>query len=145
MVDVTTETTIRRPRGEVAEYAADPDNAPEWYVNIRSAEWLTSKPLRLGSKIAFKAAFLGSELAYVYEIDEYVPGEKLVMRTADGPFPMETTYVWESADGQSTRMTLRNRGNPSGFSAWLAPFMAFMMKRANDKDLRKLKSILEKR
>lgn len=143
MVDVFSEIIINYPVHKVSEYAANPDNAPEWYVNINSAEWQTPKPLELGSKIAFKADFLGKQLSYVYQISEYIPGKKLVMRTADGPFPMETTYTWESNDGQTTRMTLRNKGNPAGFSLLFSPFMSLMMKRANNKDLKKIKSILE--
>ncbi|MCR2805114.1 SRPBCC family protein [Paenibacillus soyae] len=143
MVDVLTEILIRRPCGQVADYAANPDRAPEWYVNIKKAEWRSPKPLQIGSHIAFKASFLGRELAYVYEIADYDPGRLLVMRTADGPFPMETTYTWEPVEENMTRMTLRNRGNPAGFSALVAPFMAFMMRRANRKDLRNIKRILE--
>ena len=145
MVDVVTEITIARPLEQVASYAADPDHAPEWYVNIRSAEWRTEKPLRIGSQIIFKAKFLGRELAYTYEVVEYVPGEKLVMRTAEGPFPMETTYTWRPTEDGQTRMSLRNRGKPSGFSRLFAPFMASAMRRANKKDLQVLKKILEGR
>lgn len=143
MVDVLTEIRIRRPREKVAEYAADPDHAPEWYENIRSVEWRTDKPLRIGSRIAFKARFLGKDLAYVYEIAEFEPGRKLVMRTADGPFPMETTYGWETVGDNETRMTLRNRGNPKGFSIVFSPMMSMMMRRANLKDLKRIKELLE--
>src|SRR4051794_23534745 len=113
-VDVRTEILVRRPVAVVAQFASDPDNATKWYVNIRSVEWKTPKPLQIGSLLAFKAKFLGKQLAYVYEVVEHVPNKKFVMRTADGPFPMETTYSWEAIDDKTTRMTLRNRGTPSG-------------------------------
>ena len=143
MVDVITQIEIGRPSSAVAEYASNPDNAPEWYVNIKSAEWQTPKPLAVGSKIAFVAQFLGKRLAYVYEVTELIPGERFVMKTAEGPFPMETIYTWEPISDNKTLMTLQNHGNPSGFSKLFAPFMAMMMRRANNKDLKKIKKILE--
>lgn len=143
-VDVRTETTIERPVDEVAAYASDPSNAPEWYANIESVTWRTEPPLRVGSQLDFVARFLGRRLAYTYEITELVPGERLVMRTAQGPFPMETTYTWEPAGEGSTRMSLRNRGEPAGFSKAIAPFMAGAVRRANRKDLAALKSLLER-
>ena len=142
MVDAHTEIVIDRPVAAVAEYAANPDNAPQWYRNIESAIWQTPGPAAVGSRVAFTAHFLGRDLSYVYEITEFVPGDKLVMRTFQGPFPMETTYTW-TAVGASTRMTLRNRGEPTGFSRLTAPFMAAMMRAANRKDLESIKRILE--
>lgn len=142
-VDVSSEVVIACPRDYVAGYASDPDHAPEWYVNIKSVEWITPRPAGVGSKVAFVANFLGRRLAYTYEIVELIPEERLVMRTAEGPFPMETSYVWEAIDESSTRMTLRNRGRPSGFSAMVSPFMAHMMGRANRKDLALLRRLLE--
>jgi len=142
-VDVQSEIVIRRPRAAVAAFAGDPTNAPKWYVNIKAVEWKTAPPIAVGSKMAFVAHFLGRRLAYTYEVVELVPGERLVMRTAEGPFPMETTYAWTSAGENETRMTLRNRGEPSGFSKLFAPFMASAMRRANRKDLEQLKALLE--
>jgi uncharacterized protein YndB with AHSA1/START domain len=142
-VDVVSEIVIDRPPEVVAAYAADPTNAPRWYVNIQSVEWETEPPIRLGSRMAFVAQFMGRRLAYTYEIVELVPSERLVMRTAEGPFPMETTYTWEPAGDDGTRMTLRNRGEPSGFSKVGAPLMRASMRRANGKDLAKLKFLLE--
>jgi uncharacterized protein YndB with AHSA1/START domain len=142
-VDVLTETVIRRPCPEVAAYAGDPTNAPEWYANIASVEWVTPPPLRLGSRMEFVASFLGRRLAYTYEVVELEPDRRLVMRTADGPFPMETTYTWEPVDDGATRMTLRNRGRPSGFTAVAGPVMAAAMKRANRQDLAALRQKLE--
>lgn len=144
-VDVLTEIVIGRPVEDVVAYVANPDNAPDWYVNIKSAKWVTPKPLAVGTQVAFTAQFLGRKLEYTYEFTEYIPNKKLVMRTAQGPFPMETTYTWEAIDDRHTRMTLRNYGTPSGFSALFAPFMAGAMRKANTKDLQNLKRILEGR
>lgn len=142
-VDVATEIVIERPRPVVAAYAADPDNATAWYSNIKQVERKSEPPLAEGARIAFKAKFLGRDLAYTYEIIEHRPGEKLVMRTAQGPFPMETTYTWQDTPDNATHMQLRNRGKPSGFSALAAPLLAAQMRRANEADLRALKRILE--
>ena len=121
-VDVLTEIVIERPC---------------------DVEWQTQPAVSVGSKVAFVAHFLGRRLAYTYEIVDFSPGQRLVMRTAQGPFPMETTYTWEATSAGRTKMTLRNRGMPSGFGVFLAPFMAMAMRRANQKDLARLKAILE--
>jgi hypothetical protein len=97
----------------------------------------------VGSRMSFVAHFLGRRLAYTYEVVDLVPGERLVMRTAQGPFPMETTYTWQPHGDDATRMTLRNRGEPSGFASLGAPMMAAAIRRANAKDLATLKRLLE--
>jgi hypothetical protein len=142
-VDVLTRTLIERSCAEVAAFAGDPGNAPRWYVNISSVSWETDPPVRVGSRMAFVARFLGRRLAYTYEVIELEPGRRLVMQTSEGPFPMETTYTWEPAGPGATRMTLRNRGEPAGFGKIAAPMMAAAMRRANQKDLARLKQLLE--
>ena len=107
-------------------------------------EWETAPPAQIGSKVAFVARFLGRRLSYTYEFVELVTSRRLVMRTVQGPFPMETTYTWEPAGEHATRMTLRNCGEPAGFSKLVAPLMAIAMRRANRKDLAALRRILER-
>lgn len=142
-VDVSNSIEIARPVEAVAAYAVEPDNAPAWYRNIKSIAWLTSRPLQVGTKLDFVAEFLGRRLAYTYEVVEFVPNERFVMRTAQGPFPMETTYTFEALGPETTRMSLRNRGRPAGFASIVAPVMASAMNAANRKDLAAIKAILE--
>lgn len=144
-VDVTTSIVIDRPRSKVAGFAIDPDNAPRWYANIESVEWLTPRPLVLGSRIAFVARLLRKRMEYTYLVADLVPLERLVMQMHDGPFAMETTYTWEVISRSSTRMTLRNRGEPRGFSRIAGPMMGRAVRKANEKDLAALKAILEKK
>jgi uncharacterized protein YndB with AHSA1/START domain len=87
-VDVRVETVIDSPPERVAFFAGDPTNAPDWYANIRSVDWQTPPPVAVGSRLDFVAQFLGRPLAYTYEVVELEPTRRLVMRTADGPFPM---------------------------------------------------------
>ena len=143
-VDVMTEIEIEQPVEVVAGYAGDPSNAPEWYVNIESVEWRTKPPLAPGSELEFVARFLGRRLAYTYRVVELDPQARLVMRTAEGPFPMETTYTWAELGQGRTLMTLRNRGEPSGFATIAGPVMTAAMRRANTRDLARLKQLLER-
>ena len=142
-VDVITQTEIRAPLERVASFASDPENVPLWYANIKSVVWRSSKGVGLGARIAFVARFLGRTIEYTYEIVELEPHRRLVMRTTDGPFPMETTYEWTPVSSSETRMSLRNRGHPSGFSRMAAPLLARAIKRANTRDLARLKGHLE--
>lgn len=142
-VDVRCEIEIEASVREVSAYAADLDNAPNWSAKIESVEWMTQPPVALGSKLRFVAQFLGRRLERTYEVVEYKPGRRMVMRTAEGPFPMETTYVWEKLPGDRTRMTLHDRGEPSGFSKLMAPLIRSTMRKANAADLRALKALFE--
>jgi len=144
MIDVSTEIDINCSRDKVAEYSANPDNAPKWYVNIIAAKWRTPRPLKVGSQIVFKAKFMGKPLVYIYEISEYAAEQKMVMRTIVGPFPMETIYTWKSIEGNITRMSLQNKGNPEGLSKLLTPLFSLAIRKAANKHLQRLKQIIEK-
>jgi uncharacterized membrane protein len=143
-VDIVTVVEINRPREQVAAFVADPANATAWYKNIKSVEWETPPPAVVGSRVRFRAQFLGRTLEYTYEVRDNTPGRRFVMSTAQGPFPMETTYTWEDAGEGATRMTLRNRGEPSGFAMITARVMARAVRAANEADLRRLKALLER-
>ena len=70
----------------------------------------TPPPLQVGSQVEFVARFLGRTLRYTYEFAELISGERLVMRTQQGPFPMETTYTWGAeSDGSNADDTAQSR------------------------------------
>jgi uncharacterized protein YndB with AHSA1/START domain len=144
-VDVEAEVEIALPRSVVAAYAADPANATEWYENVERVEWKAkTKRLGVGSQFVFVGTLLGRRLTYTYRVTEFVPLERLVMRTDEGPFAVETTYTWRDTEDGATRMTLRSRGEPSGLASRLtAPLMASAMRRTNRNDLTRLKELLE--
>lgn len=142
-VDVATSALIARPRAQVAALAVDPDRVRDWYAAIEEVRWVTPPPLAAGTRLAFVARFLGRRLQYTYEVREWAPGERFVMSTQQGPFPMETTYEWRDAPDGATEMTLRNRGEPSGFGRVAAPLMERAVRRANERDLGRLKALLE--
>lgn len=144
LVDVVTDIVIARPRSEVAAFAADPDHVPAWNDNVQSVTWKTEPPLAVGTKLAFVALVMGRRVAYTSEVVEHQPGTLLIMRATEGPLPLETTYRWSSQD-DGTAMTLRSRGEPKGISKLAAPVMAAALKRTNQKDLERLKAILEAR
>lgn len=141
-VDVEVRAVLPFPREVVAAYAGDPGHAPHWYANIDSVRWRTPPPVAVGSRMDFEARFLGRRLAYTYDVVELVPGERLVMRTSDGPFPMETTYTWSDVPG-GTAMRLRNRGTPTGFAKVAAPVLRRAMRAAMTKDHARLAERLE--
>jgi hypothetical protein len=135
-VDIETSIDIDRPRLVVAGFAADPDNATAWYANIKQVTWQTDPPLTVGTEVAFVAQFLGRRLAYTYAVIEHEPGSRFVMSTSQGPFPMTTIYTWADTATGGTLMTLRNHGQPSGFSSIAAPLMGSAMRKANSKTSR---------
>lgn len=72
VVDVSVDAVIPRPVEEVAEFAADPSNAPSWYANIESVEWLSPPPPAVGSAGGVRGP---------------VPGPAPGLRAAQGPTP----------------------------------------------------------
>ena len=111
-VDVVTSIEIDRPRADVAAFAGDPGNATAWYVNIRSVEWETEPPVRVGSRMAFVAQFLGRRLAYTYEVLELVPNVAPVRLVRSTP------KFWRSRRLLVSTQSPPVSGQPVGTAFW---------------------------
>ena len=143
-VDVEVHTMINRPRPEVAGYCCDPDNVTAWYANVKAVQWETDGPLSVGSRLRFTSDFLGRRLTYTYQVVELVPSERLVMRSDQSPFRMETAYTFQDAPDDATWVTVRNRGEPTAYAGLAPPIVATAIRRAASQDLARLKAILER-
>ena len=94
-VDVLTETVDPPSGGRGGGYAGDPGNAAEWYVNIAVVKWLTPPPVRGRQPHGLRRRVPRPPARLHLRGGRARARPRLVMRTADGPFPMETTYTWE--------------------------------------------------
>ena len=143
-IDVTAELPIRRPLPEVAAYMIDPAHDPEWIGGVREVRMETPPPLVVGSRVGRVAHFLGRRVEYVNEVTELDPDRVLDMRSVRAPFPMRVTYSFEAVDGgAATIVRNRVRGAPGRFFALFGPLLAPQVKRSVQKDLERLRDVLE--
>jgi uncharacterized membrane protein len=142
--DVTAETTIERPRSEVAGYTVDLSNDPVWIGAVTESRLVTEPPFGIGSQVARVATFLGKRIEYVNEVVEYLPAERLAMRSVKAPFPMTVTYEFEDA-GTGTLVRIHAEGDASGFYRLASPLLSRAVRRGIEGDLGRLKATLETR
>jgi uncharacterized membrane protein len=142
-IDVLGEVNVRRPREEVAAYMTDPANDPQWIGGLHEARLLGDGPVAEGSRVARVASFMGRRVEYVNEVAALEPGRVLEMRSVKAPFPMHITYTFEDADG-GTVVRNRVRGGGGLFSLG-SPLFAPMVKRNVQKDLERMRDLLEAR
>jgi uncharacterized membrane protein len=145
-IDITAEVAVVRPRAEVAAYMTDPANDPAWIGGVREVRLETPPPLAVGSRVARVASFLGRRVEYVNEVTELDPERVLDMRSVRAPFPMRVTYSFEDADGAGATTVVRNRvrGDPGGFFALFGPLLAPLVRRSVQRDLERLRDVLER-
>ena len=143
-VNVTVTRTIPVDRMALASFVADLNNSPLWCHTVNAVNHIGLVSSAVGSKFVVDSEFLGRHISYAYEIMEHIPGQRLLMASSDGPFPIETVYAWQEVRG-GTRIRLTNRGYPSGFSVYLNPIYSFAMRREMTKDLRQLDQLVRER
>ena len=146
-IDITAEVAIRRPLRDVAAYMTDPAHDPEWIGGVREVRMETPPPLAVGSRVARVAYFMRRRVEYVNEVTELDPERVLDMRSVKAPFPMRVTYSFEprGADGRDgTTVRNRVRGAPGGFFALFGPLLAPLVKRSVQKDLDRLRDVIER-
>jgi hypothetical protein len=142
MTHVQVETTIRRSREDVAEYAMNPANDRSWIGALVEVNVLTEGPVGAGTRVERVAQFLGRRIEYVNEIVEYEPPTRLRMKSVKAPFPMTVDYEFADGDG-GTLMRIRTGGDATGFYRLAGPLLDRAVERGVARDLKRLKAILE--
>lgn len=143
MIDVECAVEIARERREVAAFASNPDFLPEWRGSVIRVEWLSPRPVATGAKLEIIATFRGSHIRFLYEVAAFVPRERLVMRTEQGPVPHEHILTWVSTPEGATRMSLRTRATPTGLQALLSTSITKTFERQGQRDLECIKRLME--
>lgn len=142
-VYVTTDIFINRPKADVAAYVMDTKNTPSWIDGVNAVEWITEQPLQVGSKISFIPRYLGKTFEATYEVVRLRADKELVLRTGKGPFPRETTILWETTSNGGTKMTVKSRGEPTDLFKLFTPYITNSLRRSSKKYLVQLKLQLE--
>jgi uncharacterized membrane protein len=87
MIVTWIDIVIDRPRAEVFAYLSDFEQNPTWQNGMKSCEWITEPPLRIGSRYRQAAGFAGREINSVFEVIE-LDSNRVKATSIEGTFPI---------------------------------------------------------
>jgi uncharacterized protein YndB with AHSA1/START domain len=96
---INSSININAPVEKVFAYAADPTNAPEWFVGMTEAKDVTGSGV--GQHYHWKYSMVGIPLHGEGTITEHVPNERMVVETKGG-VTGTLTYKFTSNQGGTT-------------------------------------------
>lgn len=143
MIVTSIDATIHRPAAEVFAFISDFSKNPTWQSGMKSCEWITEPPLRVGSQYLQRAGFLGRDINSTFEVIEYEADSRVKAHTIESTFPITFTRWVTPLDDGSCRVQARIEGDSSGFFRIVEPLMAPLVRRSIRKDYEKLKELLE--
>ena len=143
--DITATIEIKKWAVEVAAFAAHPDNATKWQVNIKSVDWKSPPPLRVGTRFVFGSSSFGKKTSLPFEVVKFAPGEQLIMRNSGDAFPKEIIYTWRPSEMGGTQMKMIQRGELTGLSRIFSIFSIRALQRSAAESLARLKTVIEAR
>lgn len=141
-IRVEVEIMIERPPDEVFAYITNFENNPAWQSGMKSCEFTTEPPLRVGSRYKQVAAFLGREIISEFEVQEYKPNQTIYFRSISGTFPIQVRRTVEPR-GSATLVSAVIEGDPDGVMKLFSPFVRRMMHSNIEADYERLKKLLE--
>jgi carbon monoxide dehydrogenase subunit G len=143
MLTIEESVTIDRPRHDVFEFFADPDNVAVYSSNIVHYEIVSGEPDQVGRKAKFAVKVVGVRLDYTDEMVERVQDERAKLVSRDGRIPYAITLTF-SDEGSGTQVSwmqeVESLGNVFKFADGLVMKMYGRDVRSN---LEKAKTLLE--
>ncbi len=104
MLTVDESVVIDRPRQEVYEFLADPENVPVYNGNIVEYELLSGGPYEVGRRCRAVVRVAGRRLDSTDELIEAEDGRRIKIQSDDAKIPY-TLEVRFDDEGDATRVT----------------------------------------
>lgn len=137
------EVEIDRPADDVFAVVSDFSRNPDWQGGMRSAEWTTEPPLRVGSTYEQVARFLGRDVVTTFEVVGYEPGRSVTIESRQSSFPITVTRAVESLGPERSRVSAVITGRPGRFFRLFGPLLRMMAERSVRQDYQRLRRLLE--
>jgi ligand-binding SRPBCC domain-containing protein len=146
MPRVEEEIIIRRPPEDVFAFTTAPENDRLWSSTAVERRVESEGPVQVGTRIKAVDKFLGRRIESTFEVTEHEPNRRSAIKFVSGPFPAEGTYTFEPAP-EGTRFRWSLQAPPGLGGLFLGrvtdPLVTRMFRRRLQRDLRRLKDVLE--
>jgi uncharacterized membrane protein len=131
-------TVIDRPVDVVYDYVMDVSNDANWRTGVEESGWQSDHSLSVGA-IGYTLA--GNQRAE-WRVVSYIAGESVDWEFVSGPLTGHGGYRFVPAEG-GTQFTLVADVAPTGWLRLLGPVFTWVGRRQNQRDVEKLRDILE--
>jgi len=143
MITIDESIVIAKPRHEVFEFFADPDNVTVYSSNLVDYEVIEGEPDKVGRKAKFAVKVVGVRLDYTDELVERVPDERAKLESRDGRIPYSITLTFTD-EGSGTKVRWLQESETLGGVFKLADGLVVKMYSRDVKsNLEKAKTLLE--
>jgi carbon monoxide dehydrogenase subunit G len=116
----------------VFDYLSRFDSAAEWDPGIESAKMLTPEPVGLRSRFELVARFAGGRVPLEYEIVEFEPGRRVVLRAENASIRSTDTISFHP-EGSGTRVVYDALLEPKRARRFAEPVLGFVFRRIADR------------
>lgn len=134
---------INKPVDEVFAYVTDVKTWPRWESGLLKAEQTSDGPLNVGTTFRGTNQVLGQRMEWISEVTNYTRCKSWGQKVVSKGWSTEERLAFEPFQGSSTKFSLVSELEMGGLLRLFAPFVARKMQKQIEKNLVKLKDILE--